>query len=395
MDPIRRSARDVVADVLAILVAIGISMIVFAIGPTSLGFPITSGLVNGIGAGSWLLLWWRRRWPVPLAVLLVAQAVVIPAVVGAALIAVFTVAVHQRTVVAAAVTGFAVVVAAVQHRLYPLEPDTAATYWTATAVHTLLFVMAATWGVTVRARRQLVLSLTERARRAETEQQLRIAQARQRERERIAREMHDVLAHRLSLLSMHAGALEFRPDAKPETIAETVGVIRASAHQSLTDLREIITVLRVADRDIDGASDSGTDSDALHPQPALHELAVLVEEARSAGTPVAVHSSDLDTQDAPPLLGRTAYRVIQEGLTNARKHAASEPVTVAVAGGPGRGLTIELHNRMTAQTEAPVPGSGTGLVGLAERAELAGGRIEYGPTGSGEFRLQAWLPWPA
>jgi signal transduction histidine kinase len=242
--------------------------------------------------------------------------------------------------------------------------------------------MAATWGVTVRARRQLVLSLAERTRRAETEQQLRVEQARRRERERIAREMHDVLAHRLSLLSMHAGALEFRPDATAETVAETAGVIRASAHQSLTDLREIIAVLRASD------------ADALHPPPALGGLAVLVAETRSAGTAVTLHDADLDAVSAPPLLGRTAYRIVQEGLTNARKHAPGEAVTLDVSGGPGRGLTIGVRNRVRAAAEPPVPGSGTGLIGLAERAVLAGGRIEHGPDDGGEFRLVAWLPWP-
>ena len=94
------------------------------------------------------------------------------------------------------------------------------------------------WGMFVRARRQLVLSLRERAERAEAEQQLRVEQARQQERARIAREMHDVLAHRISLLSLHAGALEFRPDAPAEEVARAAGVIRASAHDALEDLRD-------------------------------------------------------------------------------------------------------------------------------------------------------------
>ncbi len=104
--------------------------------------------------------------------------------------------------------------------------------------------MILVWGMFVRARRQLVHSLRERARRAEAEQQLRVEQARHHERERIAREMHDVLAHRISLLSLHAGALEFRPDAPAVEVAKAAGVIRDSAHQALQDLREVIGVLR-------------------------------------------------------------------------------------------------------------------------------------------------------
>ena len=108
----------------------------------------------------------------------------------------------------------------------------------------LASVAVVTWGMFVRARRQLVLTLRDRAERAEAEQHLRVDQARQQERARIAREMHDVLAHRISLLSLHAGALEFRPDAPPEEVARAAGVIRSSAHEALNDLREVIGVLR-------------------------------------------------------------------------------------------------------------------------------------------------------
>ena len=128
----------------------------------------------------------------------------------------------------------------------------------------------------VRARRQLVLSLRERADRAEAEQQMRVEQARPHERARIAREMHDVLAHRISLLSMHAGALEFRPDAPPEEIARAAGIIRASAHQALEDLREVIGVLR----------EEPADGDPERPQPTLANLpgACSTSRARPACT---------------------------------------------------------------------------------------------------------------
>ena len=124
------------------------------------------------------------------------------------------------------------------------------------------------WGMFVRARRQLIVSLRDRAERAEAEQQLRVAQARQLERTRIAREMHDVLAHRISLLSLHAGALEFRPDAPPEEVARAAGVIRASAHDALQDLREVIGVLR--------AETTGEATHRSRPQPTLADLPALV-----------------------------------------------------------------------------------------------------------------------
>ena len=104
------------------------------------------------------------------------------------------------------------------------------------------------WGLFVRAQRELVLSLRERAERLEAEQRLRVEQAREAERRRIAREMHDVLAHRVSLLSLHAGALEFHPDASAEEVAEAAAVIRASAHAAMQELRDVIGVLREGER---------------------------------------------------------------------------------------------------------------------------------------------------
>jgi signal transduction histidine kinase len=223
--------------------------------------------------------------------------------------------------------------------------------------------------------------------RAEREQQLRVQQARDLERTRIAREMHDVLAHRLSLLSMHAGALEFRPDAPPAEVAQAAGVVRASARQALEDLREVIGVLR-----------DGTDGDAgTRPLPTLGDLPALVEESRRAGVRVRAEYRVTDLAEVPLATGRTAYRVVQEGLTNVRKHAPGTVATVQVEGGPGLGLTVEVRNPPPAGTEhaVPLPGAGTGLVGLLERISLSSGRLEHGWTADGDFRLRATLPWPA
>jgi signal transduction histidine kinase len=242
------------------------------------------------------------------------------------------------------------------------------------------------WGMVIRSRRHLVVSLRDRAERAESEQQLRVSQARSLERTRIAREMHDVLAHRISLLSLHAGALEIRPDAAPAEVATAAGVIRASAHQALQDLREVIGVLRDAEPAPDGTPE--------RPQPTLAELAELADESRSAGTRVHL-SLAVESTDVPAVTGRTAYRIVQEGLTNARKHAPGAVVRIAVGGAPGSGLTIAIRNPFPAGgVAAIIPGAGTGLIGLAERATLAGGRLTHGQTPENDFLLTAWLPWP-
>jgi signal transduction histidine kinase len=244
------------------------------------------------------------------------------------------------------------------------------------------------WGARIRARRALVEALRERARRAEAEQGRRVAEARMLERTMIAREMHDVLAHRLSLLATYAGALEYRPDAPPEKLAHAAGVVRAGVHQALDELRDVIVVLR--DGDTGGAGD--------RPQPLLSDVPRLVGEAREAGGEIRLRNGVDGAGEPPPAVGRTAYRVVQEALTNARKHAAGRPVAVLLDGRPGDGLTIDVRNPLPDRDgPAPpplAPGSGTGLVGLTERVRLAGGRLDHGTAG-GEFRLEAWLPWPA
>ena len=211
------------------------------------------------------------------------------------------------------------------------------------------------------------------------------AQAQRLAREAIAREMHDVLAHRLTLLSVHAGALEFRPDAPPAQVARAAGVIRDSAHEALQDLREIIGVLRAP----------GDETGGERPQPTLATLDALVAESREAGMKVVLDTTLDDPVGVPAATGRTVYRIAQEGLTNARKHAPGTEVTLTVRGRPGDGLTVEVRNPAPTGAVPHVPGSGQGLIGLTERATLAGGRMHHGPTPDGGFALHAWLPWPS
>jgi signal transduction histidine kinase len=304
---------------------------------------------------------------------------------GVALIALFTVAVHRRlAVVGPIAAGYALT-----SFVTPLvRPDISVTHWSQVVLGVACVAAVLAWGMFVRARRQ---SLRERARRAESEQELRVARARQLERNRIAREMHDVLAHRLSLLSLHAGALELRPEAPPEEIARAAGVIRDSAYQALEDLREVIGVLR-ADR----AGLDRSDQAPEPPQPTLVDLPELVDQSRRAGMWVRFECQVAEPAAVPAAIGRSAYRIVQEGLTNARKHAGDAEVSVAVHGTAGDGLTVEIRNPcpVGAAGTAGIPGGGAGLIGLTERTSLAGGRLEHGRTPAGDFRLWAWLPWP-
>jgi signal transduction histidine kinase len=330
------------------------------------------------------LLWVRRRWPVHVAVAVALIGSFSSFSAGAAIITLFTVAVHRRFPVVAAVTALGLATLPLYVLLHPQTNDP---LWPSVIFILLITAGTIAWGMFVRARRQLVLSLRERAHRAEAEQQMHVEQARQQERARIAREMHDVLAHRISLLSMHAGALEFRPDAPPEEVARAAGVVRASAHQALQDLREVIGVLRE-----EPLANGGPE----RPQPTLANLPALLDESRAAGMHVSSEYRVGDLATVPEGIGRNAYRIVQEGLTNARKHAHGAAVDVLLDGAAGSGLTVEVRNRLPVGLATPsIPGAGSGLIGLSERASLAGGRLEHGRTASGDFKLRAWLPWPA
>ncbi|MER5726123.1 histidine kinase [Streptomyces sp. NPDC002418] len=379
----RRTVRDWAVDITAFLCAAGFGMLALvtieADPTTPDGVLVADSLV---GAAACCGLWARRRWPVGVAVTLTAVSLVEPVAAGAMLVGLFSLAVHRPFRPVAFIGAGALVVAPVQPML---RPDPGSSFHASSVIGALLVLLVLSWGMVVRSRRQLVVSLRERARRAETEAELRAEQAQRLAREAIAREMHDVLAHRLTLLSVHAGALEFRPDAPTAEVARAAGVIRDSAHEALQDLREIIGVLRAP----------GESEDGNRPQPTLVTLDALVDESRSAGMRVTLDNRVADPARAPAATGRTVYRIAQEALTNARKHAPGAPVGVTVAGGPGDGLTIEVDNPAPDEPFDPVPGSGQGLIGLTERANLAGGSLDHGPRPDGGFTVRARLPWPA
>ena len=359
------------------------------------------------GLASCALLPVLLRWPVPGALALAVLAALSPAATPASTYATLHVALRRRFPVAAGVAGVGVAALLIRELWRPVG-SLSSLWW----VVLVLVAEAALvgWGELSQARQALLNSLREQAHRAEAEQAARVAEARAAERASIAREMHDVLAHRLSLLATYAGALEYRPDAPPEQLARAAGVIRAGVHQALDELREVIGVLR------DDDSAPGAD-----PQPGLSDLAELVAETRDSGTPVEMADRTSRSDELPDGLGRTAYRVVQEGLTNARKHAPGLPVRLLLDGRPGSHLLVELTNPVGPAVAAGTPapgggardetaragqaapaqpslngsGTGTGLIGLTERARLTSGELDHGVTANGQFRLCARLPWPA
>ncbi|KUL30059.1 sensor histidine kinase [Actinoplanes awajinensis] len=335
-------------------------------------------------AGS-IALWWRRRHPVGVTVLLVVIAAVTDFASFAGLIALCTVIARRRGRTPWVLTGLYLLAGTV-YSVWRPDPTLPPPIEFVLSVAFLIATVAI--AVAMRSRRDLVDSLRERAVRAEQEAHDRADRLRGLERERIAREMHDALAHRISLVSLHAGALQINPDLTPEQVANAAATIRDSAHQALEDLREILGVLRA------GTVDPGGE---LRPQPGLTLLGELIGDARAAGVRVdfADRSGDAPTGAA---LGRTVYRLVQEGLTNAGKHASGTTVNVELSRLTPSELHVLVTNPIPARPGPAPPGAGAGLVGLAERVGLLGGRLRHGvhraPDGSLSFRLEAWLPWP-
>lgn len=339
-----------------------------------------------IGVAACGALWIRRDHPLAVGLGAIGLSAFSGMAGGAAVVGMFTVAIYCQPRRTLQVMVFSFATSAVYAALY----TGAGNYHIGDLLAGIAAaVIAAAWGLFVRARRELVLSLHERNRQLHAEQELRVQDARRSERDRIAREMHDVLAHRISLLSLHAGALEYNPNASPQEIARAAQVIRISAREAQEELREVIGVLRadVAEQPL------------AAPQPTIADVPALVEESRRAGMSVVLECA-VGGDELPQTLGRTVYRLVQEALTNARKHAPGQLVTIELAGEPDAGVRVTVTNRppvggaQSGRRHQPDQvGSGSGLIGLGERVTLAGGTLRHGPLPGGGFQLTAQLPW--
>ncbi len=336
-----------------------------------------------LGVASVVTMQARGRHPLGVTVLTAAATAVSASAIGAWVVCQVSLSARRRW---SEILPTAVLAVATGQILYAVQPDQTLP-WYANLIFTALTTgVVVAGGMYVGARRDLVASLRDRAERAEREQALRLATARASERTRIAREMHDALAHRMSLVALHAGALAYRDDLDPVETREAAGVIQANSQRALADLREILGVLR----DTEG----GIETTGHRPQPSLADLDSLLDDERAAGAHIALRSDLVDLNTLPASIGRSAYRIVQEGLTNARKHAPHAAVTVALTGGPGKGLDLLVQNPVRLGGGPSCgDGAGFGLTGLAERAAASRGRFEHGVTPDGDFVLRAWLPW--
>jgi signal transduction histidine kinase len=366
---VRRRASDLLY--LAVAALVTIAEAAGARGTVATVLTVAACALGGVA------LVWRRRAPVLVGVLGVPSAFL--AQLGVFPLSVLALAIRRRDRVLwmVAVAGWLVslVGAAAQ----------GASLTSVAVSNVLTLALAMAVGAFVGARRDLVASLRARADQAESELALRADQARLAERTRIAQEMHDVLAHRISLIGLHAGGLEVRPDAGPEVVERSATLIRQTARAALEDLRGVLGVLRA------DTSEVGAD---LAPQPQLRDVPRLVASSSAAGVRVTL-LDELPEEPVPEIIGRTVYRVVQEALTNVHKHARDAAATVRLSGKPGDGLVVEVVNVRPVSWETLLPGAGVGLVGLRERVELIGGTLDAGPTATAGWQVRAWFPWPS
>jgi signal transduction histidine kinase len=325
----------------------------------------------------------RRRWPVPVFVTAAASSLVYyaagypdgPGTVGL-FVAVYTVTAYgdgdrSLRIVAAGIAGLAVAWLVVAD----LPPFNAAG-WVLFRIGTA--VMAAALGESVRSRRALVAEALARAERAE---RTREEEARRRvdaERLRIAREVHDTVAHAIAVINVQAGVTAHVLDRRPEQARETLVTIEQTSARALDELRATLGMLRQAD-------------DGRVPAAGLGQVEELAAVARQAGLDVRVEVAS-PPAELPGAVEQAAYRILQESITNAIRHAGPARVTVLLTYGPSElELLVADDGRGPRQADG-AGGVGRGIAGMRERAALLGGELTAGPRPNGGFQVRARLP---
>ncbi|MEU6348050.1 histidine kinase [Streptomyces sp. NPDC047072] len=383
------------------------------------GIPTPVGIVFGVLAGSVLLV--RRQWPI--AVVLVSIAIT-PAQMGylMGIVGLYTLAASElprriigslagMSLVGMLIVMFVRVRQDMAHGTWDLGdwfvPFASITTAIGMTAPPLLL------GLYVGARRRLMESLRERADSLERELQLlaeraeeRAEWARNEERTRIAREMHDVVAHRVSLMVVHAAALQAVARKDPEKAVKNAALVGDMGRQALTELREMLGVLRSADnaaraeRSLPlaavGVAAAAAASRAVEDAegPCLDDLDALIGQSAATGMVVAL-SIEGDVRSYAAEIEQTAFRVVQEALTNVHKHAAGAKTYVRLAHRVSE-IAMQVENEpppeVPSQAPARLPSGGNGLVGMKERVAALGGVFVSGPTDAGGFRVSAVIP---
>ncbi|MFI0445283.1 sensor histidine kinase [Actinomadura sp. 6N118] len=321
----------------------------------------------------------RRHHPVGVALYQVVWGTVTGAGGIASLVILYSLGAYtasRRTVIMVSVAGYLAFLA------FPGPTATDESFLALTTLGVAFTALPVVLGLYMGTRKQLIASLQERTRRLEREVHLLADKARAEERTRIAREMHDVVANRVSVMVVHAGALKAVATRDPERAAETAGVIGDMGRQALDELRQVIGVLRQGEQALPLST------------PTLDDLHELVGQSTSAGL-----RADLNVQGEeramPPAVGRTVYRLVQEGLTNVHKHAGDADTRIGLLLLP-EAVEVEVENAPPdGRPDHGLPSGGNGLVGLQERVVALGGTFEAGPCENGGYAVRARIPLPA
>lgn len=389
--PARPTRRERLVDAALVAAALVYGALTAAGGAVYTAIPAWYWPVDiALGVVAAASLWWSRSHPVAVGVLLVVPGTLSLTAGFAVLAGVYRLGSRARPRATLPLVALHVVLAVPYHWFAPVPGMS----WLAWLVFVpLLYVLSCSIGLLARSRRQVIEGLRQAADADRERYAAQLATLRRDERERIAREMHDVLAHRISLLSVHAGALEFRTRRAANDEQRPIGldevhdasvVIRENAHLAVEDLRDLLLVLREDESAV-------TELGASRRQVRLDDVRGLVDEARLAGQQVDMAIDDTASARTRDSVQRTAYRIVQEGLTNARKHAPHSPVTVAIRAEGGR-LVVEVRNPVAlGMTDSEIPGVGAGLAGLTERVRIDGGDLRHGLAG-GVFALAGDLP---
>ncbi|MFC7403294.1 sensor histidine kinase [Citricoccus sp. GCM10030269] len=325
---------------------------------------------------------WVNGWAFAAGMVVAATTVVSSLAMPAAVVVLTSFAARRRPWWFGVATGAFLVATAVNG--FVVEPSPEVPTWPVVLLALAVPAICGLVGAVRRHRRALIRSLHQEAAAAHREREAHADQVRAAERTRIAREMHDSLSHRLSLISVHAGGLEYRSDLDEETLHRTAGLVRETARTAAEELRAVLSVLR-------------EEHHSTSPDATLAALGELVTTARDSGTSVELVTAGVleesRTEHLPEVLSRAIYRFVQECLTNARTHAPRAPVHLFLGGGPGEGIIMRASNPLPADPPSPGPG-GYGLIGLRERFELLDGRLEH-RAAEGTFTVEAWVPWPS